>query len=161
MLDSFDSTIYIRHVMSRLVHFELGRQHCPLMLAILLFGLISQTGCGGKETVQVSGHVQCKDGSPVPGAVRIIRFEPTGDSTAAVRKAASSDIAPDGRFELFTRKPGDGVYVGKYTVTFSALSSPLGGRSLIKPEYTLPGATPFVVEVTGDVSDLTYEIEMQ
>ncbi len=118
------------------------------------------TGCG-KEMVQVSGQVKVKGESEVPGAIRAIRFEPLPDSTAKVRKAASGDIAKDGSFTLFTRQLGDGVYPGKYAVTFTLLSGDIGGKILVKPEYMNADVTPYVVEVENDMNDLVYEVELR
>ena len=137
-----------------------GHWRCgwPIGVAVLL-AAAGSLGCSGKQTAQVSGRVQYKDGSPITGGVRIIRFEPTVDSTAVVRKAASSEIGTDGTFQVYTRRPGDGVYLGSYAVTFTVLTSPMGGKSLIKPEYGSADTTPYTVEVTGDMEDLVYEIE--
>jgi hypothetical protein len=102
--------------------------------------------------------VQYKGGAPIKAGVRIIRFEPAPDTTATVRRTASSDIAPDGSFTLFSRKPGDGVPLGKYIVTFTIISSPTGGENLIKPEYMSPSESPYEVEVKDDMSGLLYEV---
>src|SRR5687768_14245710 len=99
---------------------------CLLMAGIALC-LIGQAGCGSRDSYQVSGRAQYKDGSPITGAMRVIRLEPTEDTTAEIRKAAGTSIAADGSFELFTRKPGDGVIPGKYAVTFTVLDKPMGG----------------------------------
>ena len=136
-----------------------GQRGRRALMGIALAAFMCQLGCTPKEMVQVSGRVQNKDGTPIEGAVRVIRFEPTPDSTATVRKTASSEIASDGSFILFTRRPGDGVYPGKYAVTFTVLTAPMGGKSLIKPEYNSADSTPYEVEVTDDMSDLVYEVE--
>ena len=107
----------------------------------------------------MSGRVQYSDGTPITGAVRVIRLEPTQDSTATIRKAASGTIAEDGTFELFTRRPGDGVYAGKYAVTFSVLTRALGGTSLIPEQFTRAETTPFELVVDDDKEDLEYSLE--
>jgi hypothetical protein len=127
-----------------------------MALALATAGM---AGCGAKDAYQVRGRVQYTDGSPLTGAVRIIRFQPTENSTAKVRKAASGSIAQDGSFEMFTRRPGDGVYAGTYAVTFSVLTQPMGGTSLIPAYYTHPQSTPFKVEVDEDKTDLIYELD--
>jgi hypothetical protein len=121
--------------------------------------MVALAGCGPKETYQVGGRVQYVDGSPITGAVRVIRFQPTDDSSATIRKAASADIAADGTYTLFTRRPGDGVFRGKYAVTFSVLTQPLGGKSMIHDYYTDSRSTPFTVEVDEDKTDLDFELE--
>jgi hypothetical protein len=109
----------------------------------------------------VSGKVHYKDGTPITGAARVIRFEPTGSSTATIKKTASGDIAEDGSFEMFTRKPGDGVIPGKYAVTFSVMDKPMGGKLLIPAKYNSAAETPFEVTVDGNKTDLLYELDKQ
>jgi hypothetical protein len=121
--------------------------------------LVSQIGCSGRSTYQASGRVQYKDGSPVTGGVRVIHFEPTQSSTATIRKAATGEIAPDGSFEMFTRKPGDGVIAGKYAVTFVVMDKPMGGKSLIPAKYGSEAETPFEIDVDGNKTGLLYELE--
>jgi hypothetical protein len=125
----------------------------------LVIGFVVVSGCGAKDSYHVSGRAQYKDGTPITGAVRIVRFEPTDDTTAKIRKAAGGTIEEDGSFEMFTRKPGDGVYAGKYAVTFSVLTKAMGGTSLIPDQYTRADTTPFVIEVDDDKSELLYELE--
>jgi hypothetical protein len=134
-------------------------QPSQLWLIALVLAPLVCIGCAGKETAQVSGRVQYKGGKPIEAGIRVIRFEPAAGSSAAVRKTASGNIEPDGSFELFTRKPGDGVPLGKYTVTFTILSGATGGESLIKPEYNTAEATPFTEQIDTDRNDLLYEIE--
>jgi hypothetical protein len=121
--------------------------------------VLSLTGCGGRETYQVSGRVQYKDGSPITGGTRLIRFEPTADTTAEVRTTASGMIEPDGTFEMFRRKPGDGMIPGKYAVTFTVMDKPLGGKSLIPHQYTTSDETPFEIVVDDDKTGLLYELD--
>jgi hypothetical protein len=128
-------------------------------MAVVL-GLIGQVGCG-REAYQVSGRVQYKDGTPITGGLRIIRFEPTDDTTAKIRKAASGRIGENGSFELYTRKPGDGVYAGKYAVTFTIRTTPFGGKSLVPQRYTRRGETPFDIVLDEDKEGLLFELEKQ
>ncbi len=130
---------------------------CLFSVALALAS-VGLAGCGAKESYQVRGLVRYADGSPITGGVRVIRFQPTGDTTAKIRKAASAQIAEDGSFEAFTRRPGDGVFAGKYAVTFSVLTQPLGGTSLIPDYYTDVRSTPFTVEIDGD-KELKYELD--
>lgn len=116
------------------------------------------TGCG-KPTAQVSGRVTWTDGTPLEGEIRVIRFEPTADSTAEIKKAAFADIADDGSFELLTRQAGDGVYIGKYKVTFTVLKTAMGREPVLPEKYTTADASPFEMEVKSDISGLKYELE--
>lgn len=110
---------------------------------------------------QVSGTVKYKDGSPIVAPAKVVRFVPAPNTTAEVRKAASGYIRDDGSFEMYTMKPGDGVYKGQYAVVFSVLKNPMGGESLIQQEYTAAELTPYTIDVDGDKSELTYEIEQK
>jgi hypothetical protein len=128
-----------------------------LLAAALLY--VPAVGCNSRPTAQVSGKVLYKDGSVPRGGVRIIRFEPTADTTATIRKTASSEIRDDGTFQLYTRKPGDGVILGKYSVTFSVFRGPRDRVSLIDEKYTASSTTPYQVTVEDDMEDLKFEIE--
>lgn len=128
------------------------------LLAILVLALCC-LGCGQNNMVQVSGKVKYKDGSPIEGAVRMVRFEPSENSNAEVRKPATGQIQDDGSFKMLTLKPGDGVYKGEYTVAFSILTKPMNGEWLIKEEYRSAEATPFKVKVDRARDDLVFEIE--
>jgi hypothetical protein len=134
-----------------------GRRLVCWLAFTLLF--VPAVGCNDRPTAQVKGKVLYKDGSVPKGGVRVIRFEPTADTTAAIRKTASSEIADDGSFDLFTRKPGDGVILGKYAVTFSVWRGPRDRVSLIDEKYTAKATTPYTVTVEDDMDDLMFEIE--
>lgn len=123
--------------------------------------LLAVCGCQHKpEMAQVRGKVLYKDGSVPHGAACVIRFQPTDNSTATIRKGASGNIGPDGSFTAWTRIPGDGVYLGEYGVSFAVLSNPTDPRSsLLQPKYSSPETTGFKVTVDGDVDDLKFEIE--
>jgi hypothetical protein len=128
------------------------------LVSVLIVG--SALGCGGRPgTAQVSGKVLYKDGSVPQGGVCVVQFVPTADSPAKIRKAASGQIEKDGSFVAFTRKPGDGVFVGKYKVTFSVWEGHMQPVSLIVDKYTKPSTTPYHVTIDNDVSDLQFEIE--
>ncbi len=117
-------------------------------------------GCdSGPKVAKARGTVTFTGGVPAGAGVKVIRFEPTPDSTAEVRKGASCSIAEDGSFEMFTRVPGDGVHVGKYAVVFSVLNSPIEQKSLIDPKYTSSATTPYTIELTDDRTDLAFTIE--
>ncbi len=124
-----------------------------------LVPVLCLSACGAPETAQVRGRVTMTDGTPPQGAIRVIRFEPTDDTTATVRKAGFADLEEDGSFEMMTRKYGDGVYCGKYKVTFSIFENTDGTGSTISKKYEAAATTPYVIEVTGNMRDLVYEIE--
>jgi hypothetical protein len=136
----------------------LGRLALVIVLSAQL--LIGVSGCRrGPAMAQVRGKVFYKDGTVPQGMLAIVRFEPAADSTAEVRKGASGSIEPDGSFEMITRMPGDGVYLGKYAVTFAVQKGESGSTSLILPKYNNRTTSPYSVEVTDDIDDLKFEIE--
>ncbi len=136
------------------------RHPIPTSLILTSACLLAAIGCGaGNSAAQVKGRVICK-GGPLPAAgVRMVRLEPTADSTAAIRKGASGSINDDGTFELYTRKPGDGVLPGKYAVTFAFYSGAMDHRSLIPAKYAKAATTPHQLTVKEDIDDLELEIE--
>jgi hypothetical protein len=108
---------------------------------------------------QVSGKVLYKDGSVPKAPVALVRFEPTQDSKAEIRKSATGEIGPDGSFTLYTRKPGDGVFPGEYHVAFTLCKSAVDTKPMIPNKYAYANQTPYTVTVDGNKSDLKYEIE--
>lgn len=93
------------------------------------------------------------------GGVCLVQFQPTADSPAEVRKAASGNIESDGSFRVFTRKPGDGIFLGKYAVIFSIWKGPMEPISYVDKKFTKAESTPYIVEIDGDRDDLLFEIE--
>lgn len=117
-------------------------------------------GCGKSLPVaQVGGKINLKDSSLKKAGIRMVRLEPTADTNATVRKGASGTIKEDGSFELYTRRPGDGVYLGKYAVTFAFYRGAMDQKSLIPAKYTNAATTPYQVVVDRDCDDLNFEIE--
>lgn len=108
---------------------------------------------------QVKGSVFYKDGSVPQGAIALVRFQPSQDSTAQVRKGATGTINADGTFEMFTRKQGDGVHHGEYVVTFLVQKSLSDQKSLVHEKYSMPHTTPIKVLVDGNIRDLKFEVE--
>jgi hypothetical protein len=123
---------------------------------VIVVGVI---GCNRRDTVQVSGKVLYKDGSVPNGGVREVQFLPADDSTAKVRKGATGNIGEDGTFVAFTRKPGDGVFRGKYDVVFNIWKSAMQPQSLIDAKYCRPSTTPYHITIDSYVDDLKFEIE--
>jgi hypothetical protein len=129
-------------------------------LLAVIFIVGSLGGCDDRPaTAQVRGRVMYKDGSVPQSEVCVVRFEPAADSKAPIKKAASGEIARDGSFEMYTRKPGDGVFLGNYAVTFSVWKDRETPESLIAAKYTKSETTPYKIQVEQDVDNLVYEIE--
>jgi hypothetical protein len=135
-------------------------QFSASLLLIAAASVAGLAGCGRSRPVaHVGGKIVIKDESLRNAGVRMVRFEPTVDSNAAVRKGASGIVNDDGSFELYTRRPGDGVHLGKYAVTFAFYRGAMDQRSLIPAKYTSATTTPYQVVVDQDYDDLTFEIE--
>lgn len=133
---------------------------CNLLLLVCGMIVAVVVGCdSGPKVVNASGKVTFAGGVPAGAGVKVIRFEPTPDTTAEIKKAASGSIAEDGSFDMYTRTPGDGVYAGKYAVVFSVLNSPIEQKSLIDSKYTSSATTPYTIELVDDRSDLSFTIE--
>lgn len=107
----------------------------------------------------VSGTVLYKDGTVPTGAVCLVSFLPTDESTAEVRKGASGVINPDGTFDMWTRMPGDGVFHGEYGVRFAVQQSTTNLTSSLLPKYTNVKTSGYTITVDGNIDDLKFEIE--
>lgn len=131
-----------------------------LLIIVATLASTPMVGCNSRPaSAQVKGKVLYKDGSVPKGGVCVVRFEPAGDTTAEIRKGATGNIGSDGSFEMFTRKPGDGVFLGKYAVTFAVWKGPRDPESLILEKYTNSATSPYTITVDGDIDDLQYVIE--
>jgi hypothetical protein len=134
-----------------------------LSMSLLIIALVwwaGIAGCGQSlSTAQVRGKVVFKGSSLPKAGIRMVRLEPMADTTAAVRKGASGSINDDGSFEVYTRRPGDGVLLGKYAVTFVFCKGSTDQQSLIPGKYTKAATTPFHLTVEDDTDDLEYELE--
>jgi hypothetical protein len=129
--------------------------------ALIVIPLLwTSTGCNhGSAMVPVRGKVTNKDGSLITRGVPEIRFEPAQDTTAVMRKTAIGKIQKDGSFELFTRKPGDGVMPGKYNVVISDVRDVHDPVQLIDLKYTTSATTPYHETIDGERTDLMYTVE--
>lgn len=148
------------NVAGRFAMLSLRKSRRASFLLVGLSCLAGIAGCHrGPVMYHVQGKVMYKDGSAPRGSLCIIRFQPTKESKAEVRKGATSDILPDGSFELMTRKPRDGAYEGEYDVVFAIEKSDTDRQSLVSPKYTQATTTPYKVTVDRNLNDLRFEIE--
>ena len=93
------------------------RTNRPLMWATATGLALAVTGCG-PQMYPVRGMVMLEDGTPLAkGLVIFERVEGGPPLTAR------GDIGADGRYELSTEKPGDGVPVGRYRVSINPLDT--------------------------------------
>jgi hypothetical protein len=131
-----------------------------VLFATVLICIGGLSGCGqGDAVAQVRGKIVFKSGTMPPAGVRMVRLEPAADSPAVIRKGATGSINDDGTFEVYTRRPGDGVYLGKYDVTFTFLKSPTDQEQMLAAKYTLSKTTPYHLTVDRDIDELEFELE--
>ncbi|MBN1851331.1 MAG: hypothetical protein JW829_01355 [Pirellulales bacterium] len=103
---------------------------------LLLFGLFLEflVGCGTSglpDMVQVRGKVLYNN-KPLPGGT-IVYLPASGPGG----RQAQGVIGPDGRFELSSLKPGDGVQKGGYDIIILAHEQAVGPpRSRVELETT-------------------------
>jgi hypothetical protein len=134
--------------------------HFSTPLLIVAVSFVGLVGCGKSQPVaQLRGKINFKDVSIQNAGIRMVRFEPTADTNAVVRKGASGTINDDGSFELYTRRPGDGVHYGKYAVTFAFYRGAMDQRPLIPKKYTSAASTPYQIVVDRNRDDLSFDIE--
>ena len=91
---------------------------CGLAVVLLGVCLLFSTGCGSEKDPRARHLVPARgtitiDGAPLGGATII--FAPTENNQFSVQSATMSD--QNGRFELTTFLPGDGIHPGNYNVT--------------------------------------------
>lgn len=143
---------------------DLMRQNSDLRRSLLCLILTSSfvvalAGCHhGPPIARVRGKVHFKDGTIPKGDLAIVKFNPAQNSKSEFRKSATGTIDPqDGSFDMNTRKAGDGVHFGDYTVTFTVAKK--NGSLLIASKYAQPTETPYKITVDRDRTDLDYDIE--
>jgi hypothetical protein len=129
----------------------------PLLLAIL-------AGCGDSnlQLGKVSGKVTYK-GRPVTAA-KVTFFPERGP-------AATGLLDDQGRYELMTLKPGDGVMVGKNRVGVSPILAgvsltpgkppalPVQEKSIIPAKYHNPQTSEFIVEVRNGGNTFDFDLK--
>ncbi|MCI0463975.1 MAG: hypothetical protein L0Z62_44140 [Gemmataceae bacterium] len=126
-----------------------------------LTALILLLGCGGGRTFPVRGKVVYRDGKPFPGG--LVVFQPVD---AGNKHSADGEIQPDGRFELRTFHPGDGVVPGKYRALISP-PHPAGDRGdkrvprskLIAPRYLSFDTSGLEFTVKAESNEFTIEVD--
>ncbi len=104
--------------MRRASSVSITKAKCLVCLLVACGIVVQQIGCNQRSTYQVSGKVRYKDGSPITGGAACHRIRANG--RVPRQRSASrprSQIAEDGSFQMYTRKPGDGVIPGKYAVS--------------------------------------------
>jgi hypothetical protein len=109
--------------------------------------LLATFGCGGGGRAEVSGRLRLKNGAPLIGASLIARNDATGKSCYGVTDS-------EGKYELQTSEPGDGVAPGTYSVSIvearldrDAISGPT-----IAAKYSNPSESGLTLSVAAGES---------
>jgi hypothetical protein len=122
-----------------------GRRGLVALVACLGLG---SAGCGDRF-YPVRGTILLHDGTPLAkGLVIFERIE--GGPPASAR----GNLQADGRFELSTARPGDGVPLGRYRMVLN----PLDGSDVPDEEKVLPFDVKYVNFAT---SDLVFEVKAE
>lgn len=124
---------------------------------------LALVGCGDEGKIQVTGVIKHPDGSvaktPAPG---YISFVPEDINAPGAKGASGAINANTGEFTLYTVKPGDGAFAGKYKVTVMLDGSyppkPNGASSLVPSEYTSPDTTPLSAEISSSNRHFEFEV---
>ena len=131
---------------------------CPALAALLLVGA---AGCG-KGLYPVRGKVTYPDGAPVTRGTVVFEAKDVEKPTTA-----RGAIQPDGRYELGTFTPGDGVPPGKYRVLIAPVFDPTDAdkppaqRSpvLFDPRYADFNTSGLEREVKAESNDIALTVD--
>ena len=140
---------------------------------VLLFVAMGASGCNRvPQTVPVSGRVTL-DGVPVGGNPAAmwkarISFLATKSGEDAPLRPASAQLDSDGRYELATFGPDDGVQPGEYDVVIvSILSGPTMANPTapeiweIPKHYGRPGESGLSVTIPDQRTDMTFDFDLK
>src|SRR5262245_5618466 len=103
-------------------------------------------GCGSKMH-PVRGTVTLEDGTPLTKGLLVFERVDGGPPLTA-----RGNVGPDGRYELSTEKPGDGVPAGRYKVAIN----PLDTSDVPDEQKVLPFDLKYLKHAT---SGLEYEVK--
>lgn len=136
---------------------EHGRVHSNALAPVvglagvaLLLGV--SVGCSkGIDRVKVAGQVLI-DGEPL--TVGFIRVYPEG------ARDSSSKLDSEGRFDLRTYKPGDGIPLGTHVVTVNGSEWLNATRKKwhSPPKYARVATSSLSIDVTGPTEDVVIEL---
>lgn len=129
------------------MHWPLSERR-RLLLAIAMLWLLGLAGCG-KRLYPVHGTVTLEDGTPVSRGMVVMERTEGGEAITA-----RGEIQADGRFQLSTHKPGDGVPPGRYKV----LINPLDLSDVPDEKKDLPFDIKYL---KFETSELEYEVKAE
>jgi hypothetical protein len=127
----------------------------PVLAALVgALSLFALAGCGGSSLVPVTGTVTYK-GKALPQGT--IMFQPEQG------RAASGKIKDGQIVEVTTHTLNDGLAVGKYRVSITAVANPedmyAKHESLIPAAYNSPDKSGLTAEITSGKNELKFDLK--
>lgn len=133
------------------------RRRRLIMLAVICVAATAGVGCSDGvpyDLVNVSGKVTYDDGSLIPAASIMLKFDPEApplDAKTHPRKGYALVNVSDGTFEsATTHKHADGLVAGKHKVLVVAYAAEGKPAKVVPKEYQRPDTTPIEID-TDDV----------
>ncbi len=91
----------------------------------------------------VSGTVKYEDGTVPEGEYGLVRLEPVAPHKDKYSpRAGTGQLMPDGKFDLMTFKPADGIIPGTYRVVLLIWKTYRGHEPVIPRAYSNAETTP-------------------
>lgn len=134
-----------------------------LMLALSMMTMV--VGCGDdRGLVKVSGTVTLDDG-PMPGE-GYLRFVPLTVAEGFSRRPGIAKFETDGKFQVQSFQPGDGLFPGEYAVfPYCWENAPtMGGppaKSYLPEQYTSEETPPFEFKVEAGKRAVVFDVSMR
>lgn len=137
-----------------------------VVVALAVVSTLPGCGGGGLATVPVSGAITF-DGGPPP-EVGTISFTPLDVAEGLPRRPAVARFDAEGKFEVTSFQPGDGLLPGTYLAEVKCERG--GGGELVDmrnpkadPSYVAKSYKPeqFVVEMDGDPIEAHFDVPLK
>jgi hypothetical protein len=119
----------------------------------IVLGSLLVCGCGGNEfnAVPVAGVVTFAGQSPP--AAGTIYFAPSSVRDGASQRPASANFGTDGRFQVTSLQPGDGLLPGNYRVRIECWKEKPKGTQSAGVSYIAAGYAPPEVVIGPDQTE--------
>lgn len=135
----------------------------PLGLLLATFILVAGCSDGLPKTIHVTGNVKF-DGGPPPGP-GIVYFLPVEAAEGFPLRPATGDFGADGKYDVMTFKPGDGVMPGKYKIYIECWETPpnMDGKpvkSFVPQMYQNVDTSGFTMDITSDSAAQTADFDV-